>query len=240
REAVEGLVGLKESWPGGAFVVKAVYWSPEGEEALVRAFSTDQGFQQHYFLVVTRGRDGWVVKLDGHPILGVLAPIPPEDRLRERWNRRVLTTQPREGISAGVGTSEGFRFVYLRAAGDVERAMRALAARFPEAELRSAKDVYGFWLLPARILNQILASAALGLLFLATLLLAIAAVVSTYRRTRELGIRRAVGAPPHAVMLQLVQEGLITAALGGMVGAVVGGGWYWPPSQPCPFGGLRP
>ena len=65
REAVEGLVGLKESWPGGAFVVKAVYWSPEGEEALVRAFSTDQGFQQHYFLVVTRGRDGWVVKLDG-------------------------------------------------------------------------------------------------------------------------------------------------------------------------------
>jgi tRNA (guanine-N7-)-methyltransferase len=65
KEEVEALVGLKESWPGGAFVVKGAYWNPAGEEGLLRVFATDQGFQQQYFLAVVRGAGGWMVKLDG-------------------------------------------------------------------------------------------------------------------------------------------------------------------------------
>ncbi|RLE31025.1 tRNA (guanosine(46)-N7)-methyltransferase TrmB [Candidatus Acetothermia bacterium] len=65
REGLLSLAGLKESWPGGAFVIKEVYLSPQGDEALVRAYATDQGFQQHFLVAVVRGPEGWTVKLDG-------------------------------------------------------------------------------------------------------------------------------------------------------------------------------
>ncbi|MBC7098977.1 tRNA (guanosine(46)-N7)-methyltransferase TrmB [Candidatus Bipolaricaulota bacterium] len=65
QEALLSLAGLKESWPGGAFVIKEVFLSPEGDRALVRAFSTDDGFEQHYLIALEKGRGGWLVKLDG-------------------------------------------------------------------------------------------------------------------------------------------------------------------------------
>lgn len=64
-DAVVGLVGLKETWPGGAFVIKAAYLAPEAGAALLRAFATDQGFQQHYFLAVVPDGEGTLVQLDG-------------------------------------------------------------------------------------------------------------------------------------------------------------------------------
>ncbi len=63
--AVERLVGLRESWPGGAFVVKGAFLSPDEGTALLRTFATDEGFQQHYLLVVAREEAGTMVKLDG-------------------------------------------------------------------------------------------------------------------------------------------------------------------------------
>lgn len=65
REALCSLAGLKETWPKGAFVIKEIFFTPDGDSALLRAFSSDEGFQQHYFIVVARGREGWMVKLDG-------------------------------------------------------------------------------------------------------------------------------------------------------------------------------
>jgi len=32
---------------------------------LLRAHATDRGFHQHYFILVHREKDGWMVKLDG-------------------------------------------------------------------------------------------------------------------------------------------------------------------------------
>ncbi len=63
-EEVGGLVGLKASWPEGAFVIKEVFLSPGGA-ALLRAFATDRGFEQHYFLAVVPDGEGTLVKLDG-------------------------------------------------------------------------------------------------------------------------------------------------------------------------------
>lgn len=59
------LAGFKETWPGGAFVIKEVLLAPKGETALLRAFATDEGFQQQYFIAVVQESDGWMVKLDG-------------------------------------------------------------------------------------------------------------------------------------------------------------------------------
>ena len=64
-DAVAGLVGLKETWAGGAFVVKAVYLAPHGGSALLRAFATDDGFEQQYFIAVVRDEGGAMAKLDG-------------------------------------------------------------------------------------------------------------------------------------------------------------------------------
>lgn len=63
--AVERLVGLRESWPGGAFVIRGVFLSPDEGTALLRTFATDEGFQQQYLLVVAREEAGTMVKLDG-------------------------------------------------------------------------------------------------------------------------------------------------------------------------------
>jgi len=64
-DAVAGLVGLKEAWPGGAFVVKAAYLASHGGSALLRAFATDDGFEQQYVIVVVHDERGAMVKLDG-------------------------------------------------------------------------------------------------------------------------------------------------------------------------------
>lgn len=60
----EAPVGLKEVWPGGAFVIKEAFFTPEGSPALLRVFSTDQDFRQHYFLAVVPEQTGAMVKLD--------------------------------------------------------------------------------------------------------------------------------------------------------------------------------
>ena len=65
RAALRSLAGLKETWPGGAFVIKEVFLSPNGDEALLRTYATDSGFQQHFLVAVVREPDGWMVKLDG-------------------------------------------------------------------------------------------------------------------------------------------------------------------------------
>lgn len=64
-DAVAGLVGLKETWPGGAFVVRAVYLSPDGRAALLRLFATDRGFEQQYLVSVVPDCETAMVKLDG-------------------------------------------------------------------------------------------------------------------------------------------------------------------------------
>lgn len=63
-ERIRALSGLKEVWPEGAFVVKEVFLSPEGQTALLRTFSSDRGFSQHFFIVVSAHGDGLLVQLD--------------------------------------------------------------------------------------------------------------------------------------------------------------------------------
>lgn len=62
--ALAQLVGMKETWPGGAFVIKEIYLSPDGR-ALLRAFASDEGFEQQYLVAVMSGAEGTLVKLDG-------------------------------------------------------------------------------------------------------------------------------------------------------------------------------
>ncbi len=63
-EKVAILSGLKETWAEGAFVVKEVFLSPRRNGAILRVFSSDQGFAQHFFLSVSEYQGGLIVQLD--------------------------------------------------------------------------------------------------------------------------------------------------------------------------------
>lgn len=61
---IAALAGLKETWPAGAWVIKEVFFSAESETALLRTFSSDQGFSQQFFILVSVRTDGLLVQLD--------------------------------------------------------------------------------------------------------------------------------------------------------------------------------
>jgi putative ABC transport system permease protein len=58
--------------------------------------------------------------------------------------------------------------------------------------------------------------------------------VSVQERTREIGIRKALGAKRRHVLLQFLMEGVVTAFIGGAIGVVVSMGLVWAFS-PRPF-----
>ena len=49
-------------------------------------------------------------------------------------------------------------------------------------------------------------------------------LVSVSERTREIGLRKAVGATPSAIMLQFLLEAVVLSLLGGLIGLVLGQG----------------
>jgi len=93
--------------------------------------------------------------------------------------------------------------------------------------------------------QQITAGIVIGLklvlTFIGVLTLAIGGVgvmnimfVSVTERTREIGLRKALGARRRAVLLQFLLEGLVTTFAGGAAGIVVSYGLVWMTS-PQPF-----
>jgi putative ABC transport system permease protein len=47
-------------------------------------------------------------------------------------------------------------------------------------------------------------------------------IVSVTERTREIGLRKAVGATEHAIMLQFMTESMVVSILGGLIGIAFG------------------
>jgi putative ABC transport system permease protein len=92
-----------------------------------------------------------------------------------------------------------------------------------------------------KITSGIVLGLKLVLTFIGVLTLAIGSVgvmnimfVSIHERTREIGLRKALGAPRRKILWQFLFEGLATTALGGAVGVVLSGVLVWLLS-PRPF-----
>ena len=62
-------------------------------------------------------------------------------------------------------------------------------------------------------------------------------LVSVTERTREIGIRMAIGANRRAILTQFLLEALVICILGGLIGVALGIGGAWAVSQRGGYGG---
>src|ERR1700730_9862178 len=98
----------------------------------------------------------------------------------------------------------------------------------------------------SRTLSLLLGSVALISLLVGAIGIANVMLVSVTERTREIGIRRAVGARGRDVLFQFLVEAVLLAVLGGLIGIALGSaaapgmapGGSGAPGLPCPGVGL--
>ena len=120
--------------------------------------------------------------------------------------------------------------VVVRTSGDpmallpaVRREVKAMDPTLPVVEPRTLRDVQAMGLSNRRLPMQLMAAFALLALTLAAVGVYGVMAYSVAARTREIGVRVALGAQPSNVFGMIVRQGLAAAAVGltlGLMGAV--------------------
>ena len=160
--------------------------------------------------------------LEGFRIIGVLAPIPAEDVVREYLNRRVLTLSTPDPFSLA-SDSGRFERMLIRADGFLRKAEQSVREVFPDVQILPVTRYYSLVSSGQVIsLNRVLIVSAVGLLLMAGVLITALLSLSTLKRTREIGIRRALGATARDILCLFLHEGVTTSLLGGISGLALG------------------
>ena len=119
--------------------------------------------------------------------------------------------------------------LFVRAAGDpyalvptVTRAVREVSAEQPVERAATLEDVRAEVLSPERVSAFVLSGFAAVALLIAVVGVAGVLAFSVSARTREFGVRLAVGAAPRHLLAQVLSEGAAIAAIGIVAGATGG------------------
>lgn len=155
------------------------------------------------------------------------------------WDRRVVV--PRVAFDATLSPEHEIHSLFLRVRGGQERAtearMTALGKAAESILLRRHAGVKNFELddqkgrrqekLILTIIQVLLFGTALMSMFVGGINIMNIMLVTVTERTKEIGIRRAVGASGREIMTQFVLEAAAICSIGGAIGVLSGIGVSW-------------
>jgi putative ABC transport system permease protein len=233
-------------WPDGSqfrapdFVGEGRFFTPaevlEGAEVCVLGWRTARDlFEGDNPL----GETAWVNRRPC-TVIGVLielVPSDPQQRYTSQVNdgvylpistavRNLFSTEPAVQIGAHVRDSSQIRLAqaaiagYLRGRHAVQKDEQGLYQ--DDFDMTTRDDVLGAQLAAARTFSVLLAAMAVVSLAVGGIGIMNVMLVSVSERTREIGIRLAVGAQPLDVIGQFLLEAILISAAGGLAGSVVG------------------
>jgi putative ABC transport system permease protein len=188
--------------------------------------------------------DGIVVRVDGieWPVVGVLANKPAFGGGGSDgpwlWNNKVLV--PRTTFDAIFTNGHQVDRVYVRIGGDGPLTRRLLNGRsaIESTVLRRHLGVKNFKIdrwgkekaqedLIMSVIKTLLLGTGLLSLFVGGINIMNIMLVTVTERTREIGVRRAIGADPRSILAQFVLEAALIALVGGIIGVGGGVGLGW-------------
>ncbi|HZQ51501.1 MAG TPA: FtsX-like permease family protein [Bryobacteraceae bacterium] len=122
----------------------------------------------------------------------------------------------------------GMRFFHLRYSGDprttelvIRAAIRQVDARVPVSQIETMEAELEDYTAPAILIAGSLGCFSIGSLLIAAIGLYAVVAFHTARRTRDFGIRIALGASPQRILGQVLREGLLLATSGTVIGLVL-------------------
>ena len=134
-------------------------------------------------------------------------------------------------VSPSVGPGQRIDEVWIRfadgddaaaVAGTIERTLSRAHAAAPDLDIVVPRDLLNQRVRTQRTFNVVIGSVAVLSLLVGGIGIMNTMLTSVLERTREIGLRRVVGATAHDIVLQFLTESLLVTLTGGAVGIVVG------------------